>query len=67
MSETKSALKVIAHQLKALTIIVAALEKHAEASGLKGYEYDELRRKFEQANQETFDRLASLIDAIPDV
>ncbi len=64
--ETKAALREIAHQLKALTVTVAALEKFAEASGLKGHKYNELRSLYEQANQETFKKLQALIDAIPD-
>ena len=63
MSATKEVLKEIAHQLRALTITVAALEDNA---GAKGFDYLRLRSQYEQKNKETFDRLEGLIAKIPD-
>ena len=65
LPETKEALKEIAHQLKALLVTVAALEAHAAGSGLSGHRYTEAKSLIEQANRETFARLQSLIDKIP--
>jgi hypothetical protein len=65
MNETRAVLRVMSHQLKALTVTVAALENFAEASGLKGDKLTDLKVLMEQMNEEIFTRLQSLIDAIP--
>jgi hypothetical protein len=65
MNETKAVLEEIAHQLKVLTVTVAALEAFTGARAT-GHKYADARALLEQANQSTFDRLNALIDAIPD-